>query len=191
MDIGAKLLVIIAIASACSFAISLIHKVPLSIRSKTPEGELEMAGVFKSLIYLVLIVVACAHGLFVAFFPLLISAKIAFIELLIMGCIVCWIGILNSGNWAAQLVQLQSEFELATNLTFLQGEMVRAQLEDMSARIHKSMEPQEIDMTETLLQSLSPMAMLFFKKEKSIMKWSMAAVKVGKTLGKYFWSPKK
>jgi hypothetical protein len=191
LSIGARALAVLGLLSLALLGIQTIRAIPVSIKVQAAEREIEYAGFIKSVIYLIILAIAVAHCLLVALLPLLVAAKIGFIEFLVAGILGCWIGILNSGRWAKELVLVQTECELATNLTFLQGEMVRAQLEDVNDRIRKQLEPQEIDATKTLLQTMSPLMMLFVQKEKSIMKWSLAAVNAGKMLTKYFNSPKK
>jgi hypothetical protein len=182
---------VLAIAALAIFGIKAVRSLPVSIRVDTPDGVIDYAPFLKMVVNLLLLALACGHGCIVIFLPLLTAAKIFLIELLIISSLGCWVGIANSGRWARQLMALQAECELATNLTFLQGEMIRAQLEEANERIHRQLEPPAMEASETLLKSLQPVMMLFLQKEKSIMKWSMAAVNVGKNLTKYFSSPKK
>jgi hypothetical protein len=122
--------------------------------------------------------------------PLLI-AKLALIIVLICGGLLCLYCLTQVGRWTEDLVRIQAECELATNLTFLQGEMTRAQLEQVSLKLQKMAEPEEREITETLFKSLSPIVMLYLRKEKSVIEWSLAAAGMGRDLFKHFWSPKK
>ncbi|HEY9791876.1 MAG TPA: hypothetical protein V6D22_15835 [Candidatus Obscuribacterales bacterium] len=125
----------------------------------------------------------------VVLLPPLLVAKLALIVGLIGGGCFCLIMSRQAGRFYRTLAGIQQECELATNLTFLQGEITRAQLEQISQKLRQASEPQEKEITETMLKSLSPIVMLYLRKEKSLVEWSMAAANLGRTLLKYFWSP--
>jgi hypothetical protein len=122
--------------------------------------------------------------------PLLI-AKLALVTVLVCGGLFCLLCLTQVGRWNEDLGRIQSECELATNLTFLQGEMTRAQLEQIALKLQKMAEPEEREITETLFKSLSPIVMLYLRKEKSVIEWSLAAAGMGRDLFKHFWSPKR
>lgn len=125
------------------------------------------------------------------FFPFLIVAKLWIIHVMIAVGLGCWVLLIAGPQLNLALTSIQKECEIATNLTFLQADYTRAQLESLNERIRRSVEPEERDATEMMLRSISPIVSLFLKKERSVIKWSFAAVDVGKTLMKYFWSDEK
>jgi hypothetical protein len=134
---------------------------------------------------------ACGIGLsyLILTTPPLLVAKLALIVFLICAGFFCLICVFNVHRFHRALTAVQQECELMTNLTFLQGEMTRAQLEQLNERIRQATEPEEREITETMLKSLSPLVMLFLRKEKSIIQWSLAAANIGKDMLKYIWSP--
>lgn len=169
------------------FLLSCIWSVPLRIRF----GPIKLENVLKLFVGGIMLSWFVAAGYAVLFFAPLMVAKLLLINLLIVGSFGCLIIFLNTGRMNLALSQIQQECELATNLTFLQAEMTRAQLETLNERIRKSLQPEEREISETLLKSLSPLVMLYFKKEKNIMKWSMAAMTASKDLMGFFFSSKK
>lgn len=181
-----------AILGICWFLSMVVLRSPIIMRVRHANGELvDLAPTVKLIGSAFIIAIAIVQAWFTIALPLLLVAKIYFIELMVSGILGCLIGIASAGRWHQQLTQIQDECEVATSLVFLQGEMTRAQLEAVNERIQRSMEPEEIDLTETVLKSLSPALMLFIQKEKSIVKWSMTGLSIAKSLSKYFWSPKK
>lgn len=165
----------------------LIPQLPLRIRL----GSLRIDGLLKLFAWF-LTAAWCVAATWVAIkFPILIAAKLWIINLLIVGIVACWFFLLTSRVWSGLLTDVQQECELATNLVFLQGEMARAQLESLAEKIRASAQPEEREITQTMLKTLSPVVMLFLHKERSVVKWSMAAVNLSKGLMSYFWSAKK
>ena len=122
--------------------------------------------------------------------PLLV-AKLAIIALLVSGGCACLAMATQAPRLLRALKTIEQECELATNLTFLQGEMTRAQLEQVSKKLQEITQPSEKEVTDGLLQSLSPFVMLYFRKEKSIVAWSLAAVKMGKSIFRLLEPPQK
>jgi hypothetical protein len=121
--------------------------------------------------------------------PLLV-AKLVLIAVSIGSGLLCLLSLLNIGRFYRTLTAIRKECELMTNLTFLQGEMTRAQLEQLHERIRQAVQSQRPshEIGETMLRSLSPLVMLFLRKEKSIIQWSLAAANIGRGMLKYFWS---
>jgi hypothetical protein len=121
----------------------------------------------------------------------LLVAKLAVIFLLISGGCACLAIATQAPRLLMALKSIEQECELATNLTFLQGEMTRAQLEQVSKKLQEITQPSEKEVTEGLLQSISPFVMLYFRKEKNIVAWAMAAVKMGKSIFRLLEPPEK
>jgi hypothetical protein len=143
----------------------------------------------KLLLAVIIAAAAVVVSVLVLLLPPLLVAKLSLIVVLIGGGCCCLILSMQAGRFYRTLAGIQQECELATNLTFLQGEMTRAQLEQLSQKLRQATEPQEKEITETMLKSLSPIVMLYLRKEKNLVEWSMAAANAGRTLLKYFWSP--
>ena len=183
---AAKILASLAALALAYFLMRVIQAIPLAIVVDQEGQRIDYSGFFKNVAVLGIWAIIGIHIAVILILPLLMVAKLALLEFLAVAILACWVCILNSNSWARSLLAIQSECELANNLTFLQGEMVRSQLEDINTRIHKQLEPPELDATQTLLQVLSPAVMLLVQKERSLMKWSMAAVNIGKTLTKFF-----
>jgi hypothetical protein len=120
-----------------------------------------------------------------------VIAKFILLNVMITVSVLSWIFLLTWPQISRALTSIQQECELATNLTYLQAEMARAQLEQLNDRIQRSIEPEEREVTETVLKTLSPLVTMFIRRERSVLKWSVAAVDVGKTLMGYFFSDKK
>lgn len=120
-----------------------------------------------------------------------VVAKLTFIFVLISGGCAALVVCTQTSRLHKALNSIKQECELATNLTFLQGEMTRAQLEQLSKRLQEISQPSEREVTEGLLQSISPIVMLYFRKEKSIVQWTMAAVKMGKSILQLLQPPHK
>lgn len=117
--------------------------------------------------------------------------KFFLLNVMVVISVVSWILLLTWPQISRALSAIQHECELATNLTYLQAEMARAQMESLNDRIHRAIEPEEREMTETVLKTISPLLSMFLKRERSIVKWSVAAVDVGRTMMGYFFSDKK
>jgi hypothetical protein len=122
---------------------------------------------------------------------LVVIAKYLLLNVMIAVSVMSWVFLLTWPQISRALSSIQQECELATNLTYLQAEMARAQLEQLNDRIQRSIEPEEREVTETMLKTLSPLVTMFIRRERSVLKWSVAAVDVGKTLMGYFFSDKK
>jgi hypothetical protein len=120
-----------------------------------------------------------------------VIAKYIILNVMIATSVIAWVLLFSWPQINRALTLIQQECELATNLTFLQGEMMRSQLEAVSARIHQAIEPEEREVTETMLKTLTPLVGLFLNKERSLVKWSIAGVGVAKNLMGYFFSEKK
>lgn len=165
----------------------LIPQIPLRVRI----GAVRIDGLLKLCGWIFILGWCIAAAYVTVRFPLLIAAKLWIINLLLVGIIGCWFFLLTSRVWSDLLTDVQQECELATNLVFLQGEVARSQLESLSEKIRAAAQPEEREITETMLKTLSPVVMLFLHKERSVVKWSMAAMNLSKGLMSYFMSPKK
>lgn len=117
--------------------------------------------------------------------------KFVLLNVMVIISVVSWILLLTWQQISRALSAIQQECELATNLTYLQAEMARAQMESLNDRIQRAIEPEDREMTETVLKTISPLVSMFLKRERSIVKWSVAAVDVGRTMMGYFFSDKK
>ena len=117
----------------------------------------------------------------------LTAVKLALILSLLVGILCCLVGLTNVERWHQSLAKIQQECDLAANLVFLQGEMTRSQLEALNERLKHAVEPEEREITETMLKSISPFVMLYLHKEKNMIKWSLAAANMGRDLFNYFW----
>lgn len=138
---------------------------------------------------LLLFILACAIAASWAvcvFSPLLV-AKGALVIGLVLGGIFCLIFLCVLPELDRALTNLQRDCELATQLSYMQGEMTRAQLETLNDRLKQAVQPEEREITESVLRSISPLVMMYFRKEKNIIKWSMAAANLGKGVLDYFF----
>lgn len=120
-----------------------------------------------------------------------VIAKYIILNVMIATSLTAWVLLLTWRQISAALTAIQQECELANNLTFLQGEMMRSQMEAVNARIQLAIQPEEREVTETMLKTITPLIGLFLNKERSVMKWSLAGVGVAKNLMGYFFSEKK
>lgn len=120
-----------------------------------------------------------------------VIAKYIILNVMIATSFVAWVLLLTWPQIDRALLSIQQECELATNLTFLQGEMMRSQLEAVTARIQQAVEPEEREITETMLKTVTPLIGLFLNKERSILKWSIAGMGVARNLAGYFFTEKK
>jgi hypothetical protein len=144
----------------------------------------------KLLLFAGTLLVAGSVGWLILMNPPLLVAKLFLIACMTVGGFASLIIAANCHRWYASLHTIQQDCELASNLAFLQGEMTRAQLEALSARLKQAVEPEEREITHTMLKSISPFVLLFIRKEKNVLQWSLAAAKLGKDLLGYFWSPR-
>jgi hypothetical protein len=177
----------IAIASACLVATLIILVLPIRIRF----GIIRIDGLLKLIVSVLILGWMAAAIWAVVALPFVIIAKLCFLHLMIIGSITCLVLVVSGPQIDQMLDSIQQDCQLANNLTFLQAEMARAQLQGLSDRIKQSMQPEEKEITETVLKSISPLVSLFLKRERSVLKWSFAAVDVGRTMMRYFWSDKK
>ena len=81
---------------------------------------------------------------------------------------------------------IEKECDMIRDITLFQASDVRAQLALIKEKMQAKNEPASRDeVTRTILKSVSPLVMLFFRKERSIVKWSLAAVNVGRVMAKH------
>ncbi len=183
----ARWLIAAGIIFVCLSGARLVTSVPLRIRF----GMVRLDPLLKFLVVALIAAWMTAATWSVMTFSFMVIAKLFLIHLMIGAGLLCWIVIFCGPQIDRGLMQIQQDCELAINLTFLQAEMARAQLDSLNAKIRTSLEPQEREITETMLKSISPLLSLFLAKDKSVVKWSLAAVDVGKVMMHYFWSPKR
>ncbi len=184
----ARLIAAVGVVFVCLSGSNLVTKLPIR---RFRFGPLRLDLLLKFLVIAVIVAWMAGATLSVVLLPLLVVAKLFLIHVMICAGLLCWVFILSGPQIDRGLTQIQQDCELATNLTFLQAEMARAQLDSMNEKIRNSLEPEEREITETMLKSISPLVSLFLHKERSVVKWSIAAVDVGKVMMHYFWSPKR
>jgi hypothetical protein len=165
----------------------LVLILPIRVRM----GALRIDALLKLIVFLGIFAWCFVASYVVIFQPFIIIAKLAIINVMLVGIIVAWTLLLSWPRISLMLTAIQQECELANNLTFLQAEMARSQLEALNMRIQQAIQPEEREVTETMLRTLSPIVTMFLKKERSILKWSYAAVDVGRTMMRHFFSDKK
>lgn len=178
---------VMAIISASLLGAFIVLLMPIRIRF----GIFRLDGLLKLIGALLVLGWMCAAVWAVIWFPFVVIAKLTIIHITVIGGIVCWVLLLSGSQIDRAMTSIQQECELANKLTFLQAEMARAQLQTLNDRIQKSIEPEEREMTETMLKSISPLVSMFLRRERSVIKWSVAAVDVGKELMRYFFNETK
>jgi hypothetical protein len=150
-------------------------------------GVIRMSPFARLMCLLLILAAAGAASYAVCTLAPLLVAKGALVICLIGGGLFCFLLVCLVPKIDIALTSLQRDCELATQLCYMQGEMTRAQLEEINARLQQATQPQEREITESMLRTLSPLVMMYFRKEKNIIKWSMAAVKVGRGVFDYFF----
>src|SRR5579883_1420154 len=109
-------------------------------------------------------------------------AKLLLVAALIIGGCFCLILLPQVSHWNHKLDLVQQECEIAAKVTYLQGEVLRAQLEALNEKLKHTVEPEKKEMAAAVLKTISPLAMLYLNKERSILKWSFAAARLGNNL---------
>jgi hypothetical protein len=89
-------------------------------------------------------------------------------------------------QWQTALEMMEKHAELARDLSMMQAEYMRVQLDGLNQRLKQTIEPEVKDITKSLLKSVSPLAVLFFKREHNPFAWGAAALNAGRTLFSYF-----
>jgi hypothetical protein len=182
-----RVISVLALVLGSAVTIGLIVFFPIRIRF----GIIRLEGLLK-LICTVLVIgwMVFSAGVLISS-TFVVIAKYIILNVMIGTSVTAWILLLTWPQINAALIQIQQECEVATNLTFLQAEMARAQLESLNDRIQRATQPEQREVTETMLKTISPLVTMFLKRERSVIKWSVAAVDVGKSLMGYFFSDKK
>lgn len=183
----ARSLSVIAIVASCLGGAVLIAMLPFRIRF----GIIKLENLVKLAAILILFAWGAAATWAVIWLEFIVIAKLLLVHVFIIGSLAAWVLILCGPELNRMLIITQAQCELASNLTFLQADIVRAQLAEVNERIRRAVEPEEQEFTDTMLRTMSPLVSLFIKRERSVIKWSIAAVDVGKTMMRYFFSDKK
>jgi len=183
-----RVMSVLAIILGSATTTAIVFFFPIRIRL----GVVRLDGLIKLIAAALVVCWMVLASSVVIFSPTFVGiAKFLIINVMIAVSVTAWVLLLTWPQISAALTAVQQECELATNLTFLQAEMARAQLESVNDRIQRAIQPEEVDATQTLLKTISPLVSMFVRRETSVIKWSMAVVDVGKHMMAYFKQSKK
>ena len=150
-------------------------------------GAVRLHPAFRLVVALFVLCAAVACAIAIGIYAPIVIAKGALVICLFGGGLFFLVLTASVPRIDRALNNIQRDCELATQLSFMQGEMTRAQLEEINERLKQAIAPEEKELTESMLKTLSPLVMLYFRKERSIIKWSVAAAKLGKGVFDYFF----
>lgn len=113
-------------------------------------------------------------------------AKLVLVNIMGLAAVVGFGLLIFSKPIENELRIMEKECDMLRDITLFQASDLRAQLALVKEKMQAKNEPASRDeVTRTILKSVSPLVMLFFRKERSIVKWSLAAVNVGRVLAKH------
>lgn len=117
---------------------------------------------------------------------LLLAAKGILVFIMVVFSLTSLYIAVNARRWYLSLVQTEDICNQLRDMSMFQGTVARAQLAEFAERLRRSQEKPDPAVAETLLKTLSPVAMLLLSKEQSLLKWSFAAVNAGRHLFSFF-----
>jgi hypothetical protein len=113
-------------------------------------------------------------------------AKLALVNIMSIGAILGFGLLIFSKPIENELRIMEKECDMMRDITLFQASDMRAQLALVKEKMRDRTEPASKDeVARSILKSVSPLVMLFFSKERSIVKWSLAAVNLGRVLAKH------
>lgn len=125
------------------------------------------------------------------FFDVVPLAKLTLAYLMFLACVICWAVFLIAPQGKQTLILIEQDCSELRDVSVLGATQMRAQLAQVSERLKRQAQPDERQATAMVLKSVSPLVMLLFAKEKSMLKWGMTAFGLGRSLFKYFDIKKK
>lgn len=144
--------------------------------------------------FLMVAIVAVSAPMVVApfFFEPVPLSKLVLAYFMFFACILCWAVLAISRHGQEALLQIEEECSELRDVSILGATQTRAQLAEISERLRRQAEPpNEREATALVLKHLSPIVMLFFAKEKSMLKWGMGAFQLARSFAKYLNAKKK
>jgi hypothetical protein len=124
-------------------------------------------------------------------FDVIPLSKLTLAYLMFLACVICWTVFFIAPQGRQTLIMIEMACAELRDVSMLGATQARAQLSAISERLKLQAEPDQRQATAMVLKSVSPLVMLFFAKEKSMLKWGMTAFSLGRSMFKYFGAHKK